>query len=85
MTDSATHVTHDELVSHYYGEDAADVSRVASHLRACASCQASLDRLRHTLALVDTADEGEPHAGYEARSGRGSRISSTRRSRGGAG
>lgn len=66
MTDSATHVTHDELVSHYYGEDAADVSRVASHLRACASCQASLDRLRHTLALVDTADEGEPHAGYEA-------------------
>lgn len=66
MTDPLTHATHDELVLHYYGEDAADAPRVAAHLRACASCQASLDRLRHTLALVDTADEGEPHAGYEA-------------------
>ena len=66
MTDPATHATHDQLVLHYYGEDAADAPRVTAHLRACAACQTNLDRLRHTLALVDTADEGEPHAGYEA-------------------
>ena len=66
MTDSATHATHDELVLHYYGEDAADGPRVAAHLRACRSCQASLEQLRQTLALVDTAPEGEPPAGYEA-------------------
>lgn len=66
MTDPATHATHDELVLQYYGEDGADAARVAAHVSACAACQASLEQLRQTLALVDTAPEGEPPAGYEA-------------------
>ncbi len=66
MTDPSTHATHDELVLHYYGEDVSSAARVAAHVSACAACQASLDRLRHALALVDTALEGEPPAGYEA-------------------
>lgn len=66
MTDPSTHATHDELVLHYYGEGGADAARVAAHVSACATCQASLEHLRRTLALVDTAPEGEPPAGYEA-------------------
>lgn len=66
MTDLSTHATHDELVLHYYGEDGSDAARVAAHVSACATCQASLEQLRQTLALVDTAPEGEPPAGYEA-------------------
>ncbi len=66
MTDPQTHATHDELVLHYYGEDAADAARIAAHVSACTACQASLEQLRQTLALVDTAPEGEPPPGYEA-------------------
>ena len=66
MTDLSTHAMHDELVLYYYGEDGPDAARVAAHVSACATCQASLEQLRQTLALVDTAPEGEPPAGYEA-------------------
>ena len=66
MTESTPHVTHDELVLHYYGEATAGAARVDAHLAACAACRASLDRLQQTLALVDRVSEGEPHAGYEA-------------------
>lgn len=64
MTEPTGHVTHDDLVLHFYGEDAG--AGVEDHLAACASCRATLERLRQTLAIVDQATEGEPPPGYEA-------------------
>ncbi len=66
MTDSTAHLTHDQLVLHYYGETPRDATSVDGHLRACATCRAELARLHQTLALVDTSAEGDPPAGYEA-------------------
>lgn len=66
MTSNSGHATHDQLVLHYYGEDAADAVGVAAHLTSCEACRADLDRLRRVLALVDTATDGEPPVGYEA-------------------
>ncbi len=67
MTEPTGHVTHDDLVLHYYGEDVlAAGAGVEAHLAGCASCRATLERLRQTLVLIDQAAEGEPPPGYEA-------------------
>lgn len=60
------HLTHDDLVLHYYGESGQDLARVDAHLSACDECRAALVRLQRTLALVDANAEGEPARGYEA-------------------
>jgi hypothetical protein len=60
------HLTDDDLVLHFYREDAGDTARrVAAHLDACAPCRAAWDELRSTLRLVDQADVPEPPAGFE--------------------
>jgi hypothetical protein len=60
------HLTHDDLVLHYYGESAADAARIDAHLASCRDCGEAFARLQRTLALVDSSAEGEPAAGYEA-------------------
>lgn len=60
------HLTHDDLVLHYYGESAAEAARIDAHLASCGDCRQALYRLQRTLALVDTSAEGEPAPGYEA-------------------
>jgi hypothetical protein len=56
------HLTDDDLVLHYYGED---VPRADSHLAACASCQASLTRLQRVMAFIDSAPPVEAPDGFE--------------------
>lgn len=60
------HLTHDDLVLHYYGESAADSTRIDAHLASCGACREAFYRLQRTLALVETSAEGEPAPGYEA-------------------
>jgi hypothetical protein len=61
MTESL-HLTDDDLVLHYYGED---VPRAESHLAACARCQASFTRLQRVMALIDSAPAVEAPEGFE--------------------
>jgi hypothetical protein len=61
MTESL-HLTDDDLVLHYYGED---VPRAESHLAACARCQASFTRLQRVMALIDSAPAVDAPEGFE--------------------
>src|SRR5262245_19920065 len=56
------HLTDDDLVLHYYGED---VPRAESHLAACADCQASFTRLQRVMAFIDSAPAVEAPEGFE--------------------
>ncbi|MEW6323465.1 MAG: hypothetical protein AB1635_20540 [Acidobacteriota bacterium] len=60
------HLTHDELVAHYYGDaDPAAAPRLDAHLAGCPACQAELARVRAVLALVESVPEPEPGPAYE--------------------
>lgn len=63
MTD---HLSHDDLVLHFYGEAGAEGARLEAHLDACGPCRDDLAALQHTLALVNRATEGEAPPGFEA-------------------
>jgi hypothetical protein len=58
-----THLTDDELVLHYYGEDGYDIAGAERHLRTCAQCTHARERLARTLnvvtppAFVDAPDD----------------------------
>lgn len=66
MTDDR-HLTHDELVLHYYGDAGADARRFDRHLAACETCRTSVDRLARALAFVEASPAEEPDAAFEAR------------------
>jgi hypothetical protein len=61
MTDQL-HLTDDDLVLHYYGEE---IPRAESHLAACAACQANLTRLQRVMAFIDSAPPIEAPDGFE--------------------
>ncbi len=46
-----THLNEEQLVEHYYGDDA-NHADAATHLRLCAACRAGFERLSATLASV---------------------------------
>jgi len=49
-----THLTHDDLVLHFYGETpAAAAAGTDAHLASCAACHAEFARLQQVLAMVD--------------------------------
>jgi hypothetical protein len=56
------HLTEDELVLHYYGED---VAQADAHLRSCTACQAKLARLQRVMAFIDSAPAVDAPAGFE--------------------
>src|SRR5262245_874146 len=56
------HLTDDDLVLHYYGED---VPRAESHLAACQTCQANFTRLQRVMAFIDSAPAVEAPEGFE--------------------
>jgi succinate dehydrogenase/fumarate reductase cytochrome b subunit len=47
-----THLSDDQLVLHYYGEDGGDVVSIERHLRACTQCADSYGALARTLDAV---------------------------------
>ena len=61
MTD-LLHLSDDDLVLHYYGED---VARADSHLAACRDCQANFQRLQRVMAFIDTAPAVDAPDGFE--------------------
>jgi hypothetical protein len=67
MNESAPHLSHDDLVLHYYGDAGRDAARLDVHLTACADCRAALDHLTRTLALMDAPMDDDLDAGFEAR------------------
>ena len=56
------HLTDDDLVLHYYGED---VPRAESHLAACGTCQSNFTRLQRVMAFIDSAPPVEAPEGFE--------------------
>jgi hypothetical protein len=56
------HLSQDDLVLHYYGED---VPRAESHLAACATCQSELVRLQRVMAFIDSAPAIDAPDGFE--------------------
>lgn len=66
MTDDR-HLTHDELVLHYYGDAGGESRRFDRHLAECDACRGSLDRLSRALSLVEASPADEPDAAFEAR------------------
>ena len=61
-----THITEDDLILHYYGEtERGDEARIASHLAACAECQAAKATLVRVMTMVDAAAPVEAPLGFE--------------------
>lgn len=66
MTDDR-HLTHDELVLHYYGDAGGDTRQFDRHVAGCETCRSSLDRLARALSLVEASPAEEPDPAFEAR------------------
>ena len=47
-----SHLTDDDLVLHFYGEDGADIVRVERHLETCVDCARTYEGLARTLRAV---------------------------------
>ena len=47
-----THLSDDELVLHYYGEDGPGIVAAERHLRACARCAHTYEALARTLNAI---------------------------------
>jgi len=62
MTSDSLHLSEDDFVLHYYGEDA---GRAEAHLAACGECQASLARLQRVMAFIDGAPAADAPLGFE--------------------
>ena len=60
------HLTDEQLVLYHYGDAATrdDAASVEEHLHSCATCQADLDGVRRTLAVVDSLPVPERSEGY---------------------
>ncbi len=76
-----THIDQEELVLHYYGENAASSDTVERHLTECPDCRASYNSLRLVLNSVDSAPVPERAPDYGARvwQGLAPKIGSRRR------
>ena len=61
MTDHL-HLSDDDLVLHYYGEE---VPRADTHLAACAACQSNLAKLQRVMAFIDSAPAADAPEGFE--------------------
>jgi hypothetical protein len=51
-----SHLSDDELVLHYYGEDGRNMAAAARHLRSCAQCGQAYEALSRTLRSVTAPD-----------------------------
>lgn len=59
------HLTEDDLILHYYGEDEASEHGVQSHLAQCAGCREAFEGLRRVMETIDAAPVPEPAADFE--------------------
>ena len=59
------HLTEDDLVLHYYGEDGASEARVEQHLSACGDCRGAFQTLRRVMEAIDAAPVPEPAPSFE--------------------
>jgi hypothetical protein len=60
------HLTEEQLVLHYYGEDAA-APAAAHHLAECSDCRGEYEAMRDALHKVEALPVPEPDADYTAR------------------
>lgn len=60
------HMTEEQLVAHFYGDDEASGAQSLNHLRDCVECARQLETLRGVLALVDEAPVPERGEDYGA-------------------
>lgn len=62
----SNHLTHDDLVLHYYGETPREEAlRVARHLDECDGCRAEAATLGEVLRMVVAAPPADPRPGFE--------------------
>ena len=59
------HLTEDDLILHYYGEDQTTEAGVTQHLDACADCGAAWQQLRRVMEAIDAAPVPEPSPSFE--------------------
>lgn len=59
------HLTEDDLILHYYGEDEASEHGAELHLRECAGCREAFQGLRRVMEAIDAAPVPEPATGFE--------------------
>ena len=59
------HVTDDDLILHFYGENARAAAEIDGHLATCEACRANWSTLQRTLQLVDTAEVADAPEGFE--------------------
>jgi hypothetical protein len=59
------HLSEDDLILHYYGEDEAAEHGVESHLAKCAGCREAFQGLRRVMEAIDAAPVPEPAADFE--------------------
>ena len=62
-----THLTEEQLILHYYGEEAGDTLAAERHLEDCADCRALYGSLQRVLNVVDTLPVPDVPADYGAR------------------
>jgi hypothetical protein len=60
-----THLTEEQLIWHYYGEE--NSADVELHLALCRQCSSDFQALKSTMASIDTFAAPPPAAGYEER------------------
>lgn len=59
-----THLSEEQLVLHYYGEEPRESSGIESHLRDCVDCRSNYNALRLVLNTIDSAPVPERMPGY---------------------
>jgi hypothetical protein len=59
------HLSEDDLILHYYGEDESSEFGVQTHLASCAGCREAFAGLRRVMEAIDAAPVPEPAADFE--------------------
>jgi hypothetical protein len=64
-SEDPVHLTDDDLILHYYGEQPAGSIAAGEHLAQCSHCGAAYARLQQVMAAVEQSRPPEPGEGFE--------------------
>ena len=61
----SNHITDDDLILHFYGEDNSDAPKIDAHLAECGECRENWQALQQTFKMVDSCDVPDAPEGFE--------------------